>query len=391
MPCAQCEILRRIIPAGDDFARDARGILVNRHRILFQGSHSSRGRVDSRGRTDRPEDLLIAEPIAAALGKELITNGFDLILTGAVSLDAVVGAAAVDACHKLGVDPRERIRTYPHGREAGRQGFGMILEPLDRRWQEVRTFVVRESDAVVALIGGKGTSDSIQKAVLAGKPVFPIAVAGGGAQAEWERLKQEGYCNRERGDLDFLADRNAGPATIARLVSAQCRAVLRKEVQTFSRRVFVIHGHDVGLKNEVARFLEKLELKPIILHEQPDQGRPLLSKLSAELGDVGYAFALLTPDDVASSVAEPKTKRRRARQNVVFEHGMLVGLLGPGRVCAIVKGELEIPSDLAGVLYKKLGATESLNSILVDLIRELKTAGYEIDANRLLPEMRAQE
>jgi len=358
---------------------------MNRHRILFQGSHSSRGRVDSLGRTDRSEDLLIAEPIAAALGRELITIGFDLILTGERSLDASVGTAAVNACQDLGVDPRERIRTYPYGKTA-EQGFGMILEPLDRRWQEVRTFVVRECDAIVALIGGKGTSDCIQKAVLAGKPVFPIAVAGGAAHAEWERLKQAGYCNRERGDLDFLADKNADAATMARLVSAQCHAVLRKDTQTFSRRVFVIHGHDVGLKNEVARFLEKLEFQPIILHEQPDQGRPLLSKLRAELADVGYAFALLTPDDVASAAGEPKARRRRARQNVVFEHGMLVGLLGPDRVCAVVKGDLEIPSDLAGVLYKKLGTAESLNAIAVDLIKELKTAGYDIDANRLWPE-----
>jgi len=359
---------------------------MNQHRILFQGSHSARGRVDSRGRKDRPEDLLIAEPIAAALGRELITAGFDLIFTGGRSLDGSVGTAAVEACQHLGVDPRERIRTYPHGPKTEGQGFGMILEPLDRRWQEVRTFVVRECDAVIALIGGKGTSDCIQKAVLAGKPVFPIAVAGGAAHAEWERLKQAGYCNRERGDLDFLADKNADAATMARLVSAQCRAVLRKDTRTFSRRVFVIHGHDVGLKNEIARFLEKLEFQPIILHEQPDQGRPLLSKLRAELADVGYAFALLTPDDVASSALEPRARNKRARQNVVFEHGMLVGLLGPDRVCAAVKGDLEIPSDLAGVLYKKLGTTESLNAIAVDLIKELKTAGYDIDANRLWPE-----
>jgi predicted nucleotide-binding protein len=238
---------------------------------------------------------------------------------------------------------------------------------------------------VVALIGGKGTSDCLQKAVLAGKPVFPIAIAGGAAQAEWERLKQAGHYNREPGDFDFLADKSADAQTVTRLVCSQLRVVLNKAGRRFSRRLFIIHGHDIGLKNEMARFLEKLDFQPVILHEQPDQGRPLLSKLRAELADVGYAFALLTPDDAVSAAATPKTKRNRARQNVVFEHGMLVGLLGPERVCAVVKGDVEIPSDLAGVLYKRLGVTEALDSIGLELIKELKTAGYEVDANKLWP------
>ena len=360
------------------------GILMNRHRILFQGSYSMSRRPDSVGKKDRPEDLALAEPIAAALGQELITTGFDLIFTGGESLDALVATAAFDACQRIGVNPRERIRTYLNPpKTASGPGYGMILEPLVRRWQEVRTFVVRECDAVVALLGGKGTSDCIQKAELAGKPVFPIAVAGGAAQAEWERLKQAGHCNRERGDIDFLADKTLDAETIARLVAYQCRTLLSKDNRTFSRRVFVIHGHDVGLKNEIARFLERLEFQPVILHEQADQSMSVLSKLQAELADVGYAFALLTPDDVGSAAREPKARRRRARQNVVFEHGMLVGLLGPDRVCAVVKGDVEIPSDLAGVLYKKLGSDESLNAIAVDLIKELKRAGYEIDANKL--------
>jgi predicted nucleotide-binding protein len=133
----------------------------------------------------------------------------------------------------------------------------------------------------------------------------------------------------------------------------------------------------------LARSLEKLEFQPVMLHEQPDLHRPLILKLRAELADVGYAFALLTPDDVANSAMTPKTRRNLARQNVVFEHGMLVGLLGPERVCAVVRGDLEIPSDLTGVLYKKLGATESLGTIAIELIKELEAAGYEVDANRL--------
>jgi predicted nucleotide-binding protein len=326
--------------------------------------------------------LVTAEPIARALGKELIEAGFDFVFTGSKSLDALVGASAAEACVKMGDDPKDRIRTYPHG-NAPSDGFGIVLKPLDKRWQEVRTFAVRESDAVVGLIGGKGTSDCLQKAVLAGKPVFPIAVAGGAAEAEWERLTQTGYSNRERGDLDPLADKTADPVAIARFVATQCQRFFAAGKRSFSRRVFVIHGHDQALKNEVARFLERLQFKPVILHEQPDKGRAILSKLRTELDDIGYAFALLTPDDLASPVSKPKPQTKRARQNVVFEHGMLIGLLGADRVCAIVKGNIEIPSDLSGVLFKSLGQCGSLDSIALDLVKELKAAGYEVDANRL--------
>jgi predicted nucleotide-binding protein len=35
-----------------------------------------------------------------------------------------------------------------------------------------------------------------------------------------------------------------------------------------SRRVFVVHGHDDGAQEAVARFLEKIGFEPVILHEQ---------------------------------------------------------------------------------------------------------------------------
>jgi hypothetical protein len=48
-----------------------------------------------------------------------------------------------------------------------------------------------------------------------------------------------------------------------------------------------------------------------------------------------------------------------------------------------VRGDVEIPSDLAGLLYKRRGPADSLSSIVIDLFRELKTASYDTDANRL--------
>lgn len=86
------------------------------------------------------------------------------------------------------------------------------------------------------------------------------------------------------------------------------------------RAVFVVHGQDTGAKQEVARFLERLELRAIVLHEQPDAGRTLIEKFEA-YSDVGSAVVLLTPDDVGSPQNRQSEARPRARQNVIFELG----------------------------------------------------------------------
>lgn len=351
---------------------------MNRAKVLFQGSHvAARGR-----RHDPPELLPVAEAVASALGHSLIRNGLDIVLTGFRSLDALLGKAALKTCEELGIDPRERIRTYPYGaRRDNTSGFGMVLEPLEERYQELRTFVIRESDGVVAVAGGKGTADSVQKAMLAKKPVFPIPIAGGAAATEWNRLRKLGHSNLAKGDLDFLGDRSLTPQALADAVARHCASLFRSPSTQFSRRIFVVHGHDVGLRSEMARFLEQLELEPIVLHEQPDKGATLFAKLQAELSDVGYAFVLMSPDDKGCAEHDKKAKPR-ARQNVIFEHGILIGALGATRVCAVVKGTLELPSDLHGVVYKTIPPGGSIQSIAIDLVRELVSAGYAINPER---------
>jgi predicted nucleotide-binding protein len=159
-------------------------------------------------------------------------------------------------------------------------------------------------------------------------------------------------------------------------------ARLRKQVrQPGSRpRVFVVHGRDNGLKHEVARFLEKLGLEPVILHERPNEGRTLLSKFQEESEDVRFAVVLMTPDDVGG-LAGGKQQRPRARQNVVFELGFFIGRLGPQSVCALVSGELERPSDFDAVMYVKYESTGAWKN---EVARELNNAGIEFDAKALI-------
>lgn len=143
-----------------------------------------------------------------------------------------------------------------------------------------------------------------------------------------------------------------------------------------SNKVFIVHGHDGEARETVARFLERMGFLAIILHEQANQGRTVIEKVEAN-GDVGFAVVLLTPDDVGCAKGgEPEP---RARQNVLLELGYFIGRLGRAKVCALKRGELEIPSDFAGIVWEKM---DNGSGWKLALARELKAAGHDVDLNK---------
>ena len=181
------------------------------------------------------------------------------------------------------------------------------------------------------------------------------------------------------------------------------------------KNVFIVHGRDDKPKLELARMLEKLGFNVIILSEQPDRGRTIIEKLEQETIDIGFAFVILTPDDIGVSryltkrhlavmgdenlidnavvskevnVEAPFSwkngfmtlfasfMRTRARQNVILELGYFVGKIGRDRVCCLYKGDVELPSDIHGVLFKKFD--KSVEECYKGILDELKAAGYKI-------------
>lgn len=146
-----------------------------------------------------------------------------------------------------------------------------------------------------------------------------------------------------------------------------------------SKEVFVVHGRDHGAKAIVSRFLTGVGLTPIVLHEQPNKGRTIIEKFE-DHSDVGYAVVLCTPDDVGALADDEGNLKSRPRQNVVLEWGFFLGTLGRERVCALVAGDIEFPSDYAGVLYVEL---DDAGGWKLRLAQELRQAGLSVDLNRL--------
>jgi hypothetical protein len=145
-----------------------------------------------------------------------------------------------------------------------------------------------------------------------------------------------------------------------------------------SKKVFIVHGHDNGARETLARFLERIGFEAIILHEQANQGRTVIEKVEAN-GDVGFAIVLLTPDDEGR--AQDGQLEPRARQNVLLELGYFIGRLGRSKVCALKRGMLEIPSDFAGVLWEEM---DDAGGWKLALGRELEAAGHAVDWNKVM-------
>ncbi|MDI9312486.1 MAG: nucleotide-binding protein [Limnohabitans sp.] len=144
-----------------------------------------------------------------------------------------------------------------------------------------------------------------------------------------------------------------------------------------NKTAFIIHGHDNELKTEVQLLLKRAGVSSIVLHEQPDKGRTIIDKLVGETQIAGYAIALLTPDDLT------RDGNTRARQNVILEIGYFLGLLGKERLRMIVKGQVEIPSDLQGILYEK---HDNSGAWKIKLLKELQAVGIYVDIQAAINE-----
>jgi predicted nucleotide-binding protein len=143
------------------------------------------------------------------------------------------------------------------------------------------------------------------------------------------------------------------------------------------RKVFIVHGHDEAAREAVARFLEKIGFEVIILHERANKGKTIIEKFEAN-GDVGFVVVLLTPDDIGGP--ESGAQAHRVRQNVILEWGYFIGRLGRDRVCALKKGNLELPSDIIGVVWEEFDEHGGWKG---KLAKELSEANFAIDWSRV--------
>jgi predicted nucleotide-binding protein len=152
-----------------------------------------------------------------------------------------------------------------------------------------------------------------------------------------------------------------------------------KTNKTNNENVFIVHGRNDGVKAEVANFLLKLGIKPIVLHEQTNRGQTIIEKFEKH-SDVKAAIILFTCDDLGKYKDDSKLEKR-ARQNVIFEAGYFIGKLGRENTIILLEDGLKIPSDLDGYTYIEIDKKQSWE---LALAKELKGLGFNIDMNNLV-------
>lgn len=199
---------------------------------------------------------------------------------------------------------------------------------------------------------------------------------------EYKKITIIGY-----GDGEFYNARNIIIAclqtAIDELEFKKNIEINKEEISFENKKVFIVHGHDEIMKDQLLILLKELGLDPIVLHRQVDEGSStVMEKFEKYSKNVGYAFVLLTPDDIAYSSKEEelsekdRKKERRARQNVIFELGYSFALLGRNRVTCLYKKGVTIPSDINGIICKEI--VNDVEEKGREIMRELKSVGYQV-------------
>ena len=101
-----------------------------------------------------------------------------------------------------------------------------------------------------------------------------------------------------------------------------------------------------------------------------------------EESNVGFAVVLMSDKDDMGAEVGSSDYKPRARQNVILELGYFIGRLGrKNHVCVLKKGNVEVPSDILGVVYKSFSNND--DGWKFALAKELKAAGYSADVNNI--------
>ena len=151
-------------------------------------------------------------------------------------------------------------------------------------------------------------------------------------------------------NFDSDTGHSAETAIVEQRPSADPERTGRSTIADSVTSVFIVHGHNMLLREQVARFVERIgvgRLEPLVLSEQTNQGDTIIEKFEKYAMAAGFAIILLTPDDAGHRAGE-SSARFRARQNVILELGYFAGILGRPLVAVLLMGEIELPSDLGG-------------------------------------------
>jgi predicted nucleotide-binding protein len=352
--------------------------------------------------TGHPNSLPLPEAakwMTIAVAKALARAGHGLAVGDWPGVDFVAAQAFSTELHSLNVSVEQNLKQFAYE--------GSLRHFADGEVINTKNIVISDTKKLrlasfVILIGGVGGAyEFFELARVAHETIFPIAGTNGDAErafsemlANWNKqpltgISEDEFCRLGKA-INTEADANEIAGELEQLIDKVLKSqsdatkftpLSTGEISPQKTKVFIVHGHDELIKSDLEIFLREIGLQPVVLHREADGGRTIIEKFE-KYSNVGYAFILLTPDDIGYPVSEEgkpdseRKKERRARQNVIFELGYFVAKLGRQNVCCLYKQDVALPSDISGIAYKKF--QHSFQEVTLHIIKDLKQAGFHI-------------
>ncbi|MBR0956935.1 TIR domain-containing protein [Bradyrhizobium japonicum] len=132
------------------------------------------------------------------------------------------------------------------------------------------------------------------------------------------------------------------------------------------RNVFIVHGRDDRSRQKLESILRDNRVNPKVLLREDKNAAMILSALEELIRTCKAGFILATPDDVGRLGQTDDELTARARENVIFEMGMLFAKFRAfDRVAILLKKPLKLPSDLHGVTYEEFDQIDDIEATIV--------------------------
>jgi predicted nucleotide-binding protein len=223
------------------------------------------------------------------------------------------------------------------------------------------------------------------------------AIESGGLIGTWtEASGKHSFRSQDGGILNWwpkngtlqLQGGAEGKASIQQAIDAAPATTPAKALpiqQKTTKNIFIVHGHDSTARDQMELVLHRLGLEPFILMNTSGGGKTIVEALEGQIGRdfaSDFGIVLMTPDDMGYAQKEGEAKKEpRARQNVILETGMLLASLTRQRMAIVIKGHLEMPSDLQGIIH--FGYNDHVREIVPKLCQRLKESGFDLSPQQI--------
>ncbi len=239
-----------------------------------------------------------------------------------------------------------------------------------------------ELDELLALVASTGIAGTWQTRANGG---HQYRTKDGAQLNWWETTGTLTYTGKADPKARLVAAVTRAFTAPAPSVEGEARAPLPRRRAGKQPTIFVVHGHDPDARDQLELALHRLGLKPFILMNTSGRGQTIIEALEGQIGRdyaSDFGIVLMTPDDVGYAKRDgPEKADPRARENVILETGMLLASLTRERMALLVKGHVQLPSDLQGIIQLKFN--DHIREIVPKLCSRLRESGIEIDAAKV--------